>query len=66
MSFIKSAVDDEIRHTIDEHEVKAFAEHITTLVKGDPDLEAVLPITLANLFDEISRGVLLWYNSGKY
>ncbi len=66
MSLIKSAVDDEIRHTVDEHEVKAFAEHITSLVKGDPDLASVLPITSVNLFDEISRGVLLWYISDKY
>jgi hypothetical protein len=58
---VKSSADSEIRHTFDETEVKAFADHITTLVKGDPDLQSVLPITNDNLFEEVSKGVLLWY-----
>lgn len=57
---VKSAVDTEIKHTFDEFEIIALAEHITTLVKGDPDLQEFLPITQHNLFDVFSKGVLLW------
>jgi hypothetical protein len=56
---VNSSVDNQIRHTFDEVEIEAFAEHITTLVKGDPDLADVLPITAKNLFDVVSKGVLL-------
>ncbi len=57
----QSRVDKQIKHTFDELEVVAFAEHLSTLVKGDPDLEESLPYTKDNLFDAISHGVLLWY-----
>jgi hypothetical protein len=63
---VVSAVDKAIKHTFDENETVAFAEHITTLVKGDPDLADILPITPQNLFDAVSKGVLLWYEATLY
>lgn len=50
-------------HTYSEAEKKSYCDFINDELRNDKDLENVLPMDTKShdLFDVISKGVLLWY-----
>lgn len=60
VTLVASKAGKEIKHAFEEAEISAFAHHINTLLLRDKDVRHELPITAANLFDVVSKSVLLW------
>lgn len=46
-------------HSYSQEEVEAFSEHINMILKDDPDVKDMLPLTGEQLFEAVGDGVLL-------
>lgn len=58
----KTETDDGVVHSYTQEEKAAIVEHINALLKGDNDLEHLLPIdpNTDSIFEAVRDGVLLW------